>query len=165
MTIDDIDTLDPLGLVAQLGSIYEHSPWVAERVAGLRPFGTRAALVTAMREEVERASEEEKLTLLCAHPDLGTRARVSSASASEQAGAGLDRLTPEEYELLTDLNTRYRQKFGFPFLYAVKGSGKSVILESLALRLGAEREAEFAEAMRQVHRIAEFRLTDLIQEQ
>jgi len=155
MTIDDIDTLDPLGLVAQLGSIYEHSPWVAERVAGLRPFGTRAALVTAMREEVERASEEEKLTLLCAHPDLGTRARVSSASASEQ----------EEYELLTDLNTRYRQKFGFPFLYAVKGSGKSVILESLALRLGAEREAEFAEAMRQVHRIAEFRLTDLIQEQ
>jgi 2-oxo-4-hydroxy-4-carboxy-5-ureidoimidazoline decarboxylase len=164
MKIDDIDSLAAEDFVAKLGGIYEHSPWAAERVEGGRPFGSRDALALAMSEEVEGASEAEKLALLRAHPDLGTRAKISQTSAGEQAGAGLDRLTTEEYDRLTALNTRYREKFGFPFLYAVKGSGKSAILEALAIRLENGRDAEFSEAIHQVHRIAGFRLRDLIEE-
>jgi len=162
--IGDINWLNVSDFVALLVGIYEHSPWVAERMEGQRPFASRDALALAMREEVERASEAGKLALLRAHPDLGTRAKISPASAGEQAGAGLDRLTAEEYGRLTALNTRYRDKFGFPFLYAVKGSGKSAILEALAIRLENGRDAEFSEAIHQAHRIAGFRLRDLIEE-
>src|ERR1019366_10612801 len=105
-----------------------------------------------------RATVEEKLALLRAHPDLGTRARVSASSASEQTGAGLNQLTQEEYDRLTELNARYREKFGFPFLYAVKGSGKSAIPEALRIRSENSPEAEFGEALQQVFRIAWFRL-------
>ena len=164
MKIGDINQLSAGQFIDKLGAIYEHSPWVAERVEGRRPFVSRDELVRTMRAEVEGASEAERLALLRAHPDLGTKAKVSEASASEQAGAGLDRLTREEYRRLVTLNERYRQKFGFPFIYAVKGSGKSAILEALATRLEHGGAPEFAEAIHQVHRIAEFRLRDLIKE-
>ena len=91
-------------------------------------------------------------------PDLGTRARISDASQHEQAGAGLDHLTREEFDLLTRLNTAYRERFGFPFLYAVKGSTTHDILRALEARLHNSPETEFEEALRQVERIARFRL-------
>src|SRR5262245_63632905 len=93
-----------------------------------------------MVAEVERASHREQLALLRSHPDLGTRARMSAASTGEQSGAGLDRLTPDEYQRLQELNTAYRQKFGFPFLYAVKGSSKYDILRALEQRLQSTPE-------------------------
>jgi len=105
---------------------------------------------------------KEQLALFRAHPDLGTRAKVSPSSTSEQAGAGLDRLTSEEYARLTDLNDAYREKFGFPFLYAVRGSDKFAILEALERRLSSNPEDEFQEALRQVFRIARFRLESVI---
>lgn len=162
--MSEIDSLSTEDFVAKLGGIYEHSPWVAERVETHRPFASRDALAQAMRVEVDRASADEKLALLRAHPDLGTKAKISEASEGEQAGAGLDRLTPEEYHQLMTMNARYHGKFGFPFLYAVKGSGKSAILEALAYRLEHDSDAEFGEAVHQVHRIAEFRLRDLIED-
>ena len=115
-----------------------------------------------MVEQVEAASSEEQLALLRAHPDLGTRARVSVASGAEQAGAGLDRLTPPEFERLQRLNTEYRDKFGFPFLFAVKGSTKHDILRALEQRLEDDPEQEYREALRQVFRIARFRIEDSI---
>jgi 2-oxo-4-hydroxy-4-carboxy-5-ureidoimidazoline decarboxylase len=114
-----------------------------------------------MRAVVYAAGESEQLALLRAHPDLGARARMSTASVGEQQGAGLDRLTPEEFQRLQQLNLAYREKFGFPFLFVVKGSTKHDILAALERRLPADRDQEFQEALRQVHRIAIFRLQDL----
>ena len=117
-----------------------------------------------MNGEVAAASPEEQLALFRAHPDLGTRAKTSPSSNSEQAGAGLDRLTSGEYKRLLDLNTAYLKKFGFPFLYAVKGADKFAILEALDRRLNSNPQDEFQEALRQVYRIARFRLESLINE-
>jgi 2-oxo-4-hydroxy-4-carboxy-5-ureidoimidazoline decarboxylase len=115
-----------------------------------------------MVNQVEIAPPPRKLALLRAHPDLGTRARISAASTAEQSSAGLDRLTREEFERLQRLNSAYRDKFGFPFLFAVKGSTKYDILQALERRIQAPPDAERQEALRQVYRIAEFRLRDVI---
>jgi 2-oxo-4-hydroxy-4-carboxy-5-ureidoimidazoline decarboxylase len=115
-----------------------------------------------MVDQVERGSPEEQLALLRAHPDLGTRARVSEASSAEQAGAGLDQLTPAEFERLRASNEAYREKFGFPFLFAVKGSTKHDILDALERRVRSSREEEYRVALEQVYRIARFRLEDTV---
>jgi len=148
--------------VTLLGPVYEDSPWVAERAWADRPFADLDHLCEGMELTVLSASRDEQLTLLRAHPDLGTRARIADSSAREQAGVGLDRLTDEEYNRLLQLNARYKEKFGFPFLYAVKGSDKHQILRALETRLGSTPEDEFDEALRQVFRIARFRLEERI---
>jgi 2-oxo-4-hydroxy-4-carboxy-5-ureidoimidazoline decarboxylase len=158
LTIEMLNDLDCNAFVDAIGWVFEHSPWVAERAWGARPFANAEALHRGMVEQVERASPGEQLALLCAHPDLGTRARVSEASAAEQGGVGLDRLTRQEFEDLQRLNQGYRAKFGFPFLLAVKGSTKHDVLRALRQRLQSTREEEFEEALRQVYRIAHFRV-------
>jgi 2-oxo-4-hydroxy-4-carboxy-5-ureidoimidazoline decarboxylase len=162
ITIDEINSLPRHSFVETLGWVFEQSSWVAERAWTQRPFRDLEHLHITMAGEVERATSEEQLALLRAHPDLGTRARISTASASEQSGAGLDRLTPEEFQRLQDQNTAYRKKFGFPFLYAVKGSTKYDILRALDERLGSTRSEEFRLALNQVYRIALFRLREVV---
>jgi OHCU decarboxylase len=163
MTMAELNALDQAGFIAALGWIFEESPWVAERAFEARPFADLDALHAAMTVQVERASLAEALALLKAHPDLGTRARLSQASTAEQAGAGLDSLTPGEFEQLHRLNAAYRGRFGFPFLLAVKGSTKYDILAALQARMGAQPEEEFREALRQVYRIARFRLEGIFE--
>ncbi|MGH9348525.1 MAG: 2-oxo-4-hydroxy-4-carboxy-5-ureidoimidazoline decarboxylase [Vicinamibacterales bacterium] len=158
MTLSDLNAYDRAHFVEALGWIFEHSPWVAERAWEHRPFASLDDVLEAMAGVVSAATAGEQLALLRAHPDLGTRARISEASAGEQAGAGLDRLTPEEHERLQRLNAAYRQKFGYPFLFAVKGRNTHQILEALERRLAGDREEELAEALRQVYRIAHSRL-------
>src|ERR1700704_3686900 len=114
MTIEVLNSLDCAGFVNAVGWVFEGSPWVAERAWNSRIFEDADSLHQAMVEQVEAASSEEQLALLRAHPDLGTRARVSVASGAEQAGAGLDQLTPPEFERVQRLSTEYRDKFGFP---------------------------------------------------
>jgi 2-oxo-4-hydroxy-4-carboxy-5-ureidoimidazoline decarboxylase len=162
MTISELNGLSREQFAAAVGWVFEHSPWVAERAWPQRPFRDLKQLHDAMTGEVERASGDEKLALLRAHPDLGARARTSEASAGEQAGAGLDQLSPEEYRRLRELNTAYHKKFGFPFLYAVKGSTKYDILRALEQRLQRTSDEEFREALSQVYRIALFRLEEAI---
>jgi OHCU decarboxylase len=162
MTIDDLNSLDQEQFVAVLGWIFEHSPWVAERVFDARPFADLDGLHAAMTQQVERATLAERRALIEAHPDLGARARLSEASTAEQSGAGLDSLTPGEFEQLHRLNAAYRSRFGFPFLLAVKGSTKHDVLQALQARMEATPEDEFREALRQVYRIARFRLEGLI---
>src|SRR5579862_5999425 len=118
MTIDEINALERTQFAARLGWIFEDSPWVARRAWERRPFASLDALHRAMAEEVAGASREEQLALLRAHPDLGSSARMSAASVSEQAGAGLDHLTLD----FRRRNQEYRDRFGFPFLFAVKGA-------------------------------------------
>ena len=167
MTLDELNLLDRGPFVSAIGWVFEHSPWVAERAWAGRPFPHLDALHKAMVKQVETASREEQVALLRAHPDLGTRARISDApisdaSRAEQAGVGLDKLTTNEFEQLQQLNALYRDKFGFPFLYAVKGSTKHDILRSLRERVGEPAEREFQAALQQVYRIARFRLEDTI---
>jgi len=163
VTIAELDSMPPARFVAALGFVFEDSPWVAERASSRRPFGSIEALHGAMTFEVEHATREEQLALLRAHPDLGARARMSEASLGEQSGAGLDRLTPKEYDHLRALNEAYRHKFGFPFLFAVKGATKHDILVALEQRSHAAPEQEFLEALKQVYRIAWFRLEALVE--
>jgi len=158
VTIAELSAADRARFVEALGSVFEDSPWVAGRAWEARPFADLDALHQAMVMQVERASRQEQLALLRAHPDLGTRAKVSDASRAEQEGAGLDRLTEEEFIRLNDQNAAYRERFGFPFLLAVKGITKQEVLRALEERGRASRDAEFAEALRQAYRIARFRL-------
>ena len=160
MTLADINSFDCERFIQALGWVFENSPWVAERAFAYKPFRDIEALHHAMTAQVMQAKPEEQLALLRAHPDLGTRARVSDASQGEQAVAGLDRLTLGEFERLTELNARYRDKFGFPFLFAVKGSTKQHILRALEERLHASHDDEYRVAIEQVSRIAKFRLED-----
>ena len=162
MTIDEVNNLDQPAFVERVGWVFEHSPWVAERTWACKPFADVAALHRLMTVAMRAASRAEQLALLQAHPDLGARARMSEASVNEQAGVGLDQLTQDEFDQLQRLNSEYKQKFGFPFLYAVKGSNKHDILAALERRLSSNQADEFQEALTQVTRIAGFRIEDLI---
>jgi 2-oxo-4-hydroxy-4-carboxy-5-ureidoimidazoline decarboxylase len=162
MTVVELNALESDEFVAMLGGVFEHSPWVAERVWLRRPFHSREELHEEMMSVVEEASDAERLALLRAHPDLGARARMSESSVGEQRGAGLDRLTPAEFARLHELNAGYRAKFGVPFILAVTGRTKEDVLSTLERRLGASKVEELGEAMRQVYRIAEFRLEQIL---
>ena len=164
LTLDALNSLSQAQFVAALGGIYEDSPWVAERVQAARPFSSRDALQAAMREIVDAAGREAHLTLLRAHPELARRIRMSADSVREQAGAGLDRLTSDEFDAFSFLNAAYRDRFSFPFIIAVAGKDKNQILASLQERLNHAPETEFAEALEQVHRIAGVRLAAVVRE-
>ena len=162
MTIEALNAMSAKEFTDTLGGVYEHSPWVAERVWTSRPFHSPDDLARKMSAEVDAASQNEQMALLRAHPELGTRLRVSTTSAAEQAGAGLDQLTEGEYDTLLEMNNAYSAKFGFPFIYAVKGSGKQDILIALGLRLDEDAETEFRQALWEVSRIARFRLEGMV---
>ena len=162
MTIARANALPRKEFVATFGWVFEGSPWVAEQAWPHRPFTDRESLHRALVREVEAADRQTKLALLRAHPDLGARARMSDASIGEQTGSGLDRMSTADYQRLQAMNRRYREKFGFPFLFAVKGSAVNDILISLERRVEAAPETEFQEALTQVYRIASFRLQDAL---
>lgn len=137
---------------------------MAEAVYGARPFGSLEALYAAMVQAVDGAGPEAQLALVRAHPDLGARVRMSSASVGEQAGVGLDRLDPATFERFQDLNRRYKDRFGFPFIIAVRDHTPLSILAAFERRLLHTPEAELEAALAEVARIAGFRLHDLLGE-
>jgi len=155
--------------VADYGGIFEHSAWIAERAFDLElgpAHDTAGGLHNALTRMFRSASEDERLGVLAAHPDLAGKLaqakRLTSESTSEQASAGLDALTDNERAAFTDLNQRYTAKFGFPFIIAVRDHDKTSILQAFQRRIDQDRTTEFAEACRQVERIAEFRLRDVL---
>ena len=162
MTLTEINSLDRSAFVERVGWVFEHSPWVASRAWAKRPFASLNALHAALTHEMLSATRDEQLSLLCAHPALGARVKMSESSAVEQSAAGLQQLSADELDRLQRLNFAYRVKFGFPFLYAVKGSTKHDIFKALEGRMASDLEREFAEALGQVARIARFRLEELI---
>lgn len=162
MTLADVNQLDRETFIDTLAWVFEHSPWVAERSWPHRPFASLDALHQAMTHAVAAAAPEHQLALIRAHPDLGARAKMSCASVAEQAGAALDRLAPAEFEELQRLNSAYREKFGFPFIYAVKGSTKHDILAALEQRLAGDQADEHAAALAQIYRIARIRLEEIL---
>ncbi|WP_313917269.1 2-oxo-4-hydroxy-4-carboxy-5-ureidoimidazoline decarboxylase [Tahibacter sp.] len=166
MSIDELNALDLTAFTARLGGIFEHSPWVAEDVWPLRPFAGIDDLHAAMCKSVVDAGEDAQLTLLRAHPQLAGKAalrgELTADSTREQQGAGLDQCSAEEFARLHALNAEYEQRFGFPFILAVRGHTRASILDNLATRIDNTREEEFAEALHQVERIARFRLEALL---
>jgi 2-oxo-4-hydroxy-4-carboxy-5-ureidoimidazoline decarboxylase len=166
MTLDEANALPEADFVARLGGVFEHSPWVAQRAAAARPFADVAQLHAAMCAQVAGAGEDAQLALLCAHPELAGKAalagRLTDDSAREQDAAGLRQCNPAEYAALQRMNHAYRERFGFPFIVAVRGLDRTSVLTRLELRLGNERPVEFAEALRQVERIAALRLEAMI---
>lgn len=166
ITIDKVNALGVGEFVEAFGDVAEHSPWVAEAAAAERPFADRSALTEAFVDAVFDAGDPEKLALIRAHPDLAGRAAVAGElaveSKREQAGAGLDRLTVEEFDRFTALNNAYREKFHFPFILAVKGVDKHGILRSFEERIGNDPHAEFAKAIRQIAQIIAFRIDDRV---
>jgi 2-oxo-4-hydroxy-4-carboxy-5-ureidoimidazoline decarboxylase len=166
LRIDDVNAMDEAGFVRALGGVFEHSPWVAQRAYAQRPFASVAALHAAMVAVMNEASQPEQLALLRAHPELTGKASVSvdltADSRREQRGAGLDRCTPQQFADLSERNARYRTRFGFPFIIAVKGLDVDAILQALASRVDRAPDAEKAEALRQVARIGRLRLEALL---
>ena len=166
MTLDDLNRADAGGFTEALGAIYEHSPWIAARAASARPFGDGAALHAAMADVVAGASEAEQLGLVRAHPDLAGRlARaggLQSSSAAEQAGLGLDRLPDEEFEQFDTLNRSYRERFGFPFVIAVRRHTRASVLAAFRRRLQHDSAEELRTALAEINMIARFRLDALL---
>lgn len=155
-SFDGGSTMNRDEFVEKYGGIYEHSPWVAEAAFGA------GDLTAAMREAVEQGGHDRQLALLRAHPDLGEKLdTLTASSVSEQQGAGLNQCTPEEFAEFTQLNTAYKEKFGFPFIVAVKGLNRHDILGLFRQRINHDRDAEFRTALEQVHKIARLRLEAL----
>ena len=163
-TLQALNGLDRDRFAARLGGIYEHSPWVAERAWTRRPFASLDALHRAMEEAVATASREEQLALLRAHPELLGKleaAQLTDASRAEQASAGLDRCTAAQRDRMRALNAAYRERFGFPFIVAVRGLDWAGIIERIDARLPNDGPTELANALAQVGRIARLRLESL----
>lgn len=170
-TLSDLNNCDTQAFVETLRGIYEHSPWIPERAAARRPFATPAALRLALQDVVGAASADEQLGLIRAHPELAGKAAIAgeltAESTDEQAKSGLNRCSAEEYATLHKLNADYNAKFGFPFILAVKGPTgngltRQAIIETFTRRLKNQRADEMAECLRQIHRIAELRIKDLL---
>lgn len=160
--------LDRAQFLQLQGRVYEHSPWIAEELwdAGLKPGHDEIeTLHRDLAAIVDAASRDKQLALLNAHPDLAgrlaMRGELTAESTSEQAGAGLDKCSPEEFRRFTELNDSYKKTFGFPFILAVKGKNRAEILRNFEARIHHAPETEFRTALNEVHKIALLRLRDL----
>ncbi|MCZ4293112.1 2-oxo-4-hydroxy-4-carboxy-5-ureidoimidazoline decarboxylase [Vibrio sinaloensis] len=161
-------TMERTEFVTHFGDVYEHSPWVAESVydQGLSDKDDQIAnLHLRMANTLLEADKQQQLDLINAHPDLAGRAAINgeltAASTAEQAGAGIDQCSAEEFEKFTTYNNSYKSRFNFPFIMAVKGANRYQILESFEKRLGNDSETEFATAIQEINKIALFRLRDM----
>jgi OHCU decarboxylase len=159
--------LSHAAFIATFGPVYEDSPWVAEAVWPAAEDGRLDRLddlAAAMRAVVDAAPHDRRLKLIRAHPELAGRTRMAEASIQEQAGAGLDQCTAEEFAAFQRLNAAYNDRFGFPFIVAVKGLGRTDILAAFEARLANDPQVEFGAALDQIHRIAAFRLADIFRD-
>jgi len=188
MKLSDVNALSATEFVTAFGDIAEHSPWVAQgalksphrpvgtfshlqgqtgeggRRSDEGSFATREDLIHRFIGAVLSAPEAQQLSLLRAHPDLATRAKLTTDSTREQQGAGLDTLSASEFESFTQLNNAYKAKNDFPFIFAVKGATKFQILKGFETRIANDSSEEFQTALEQVCRIIRFRIEDRVQE-
>ncbi len=165
--IGRINTLSGKEFARIFGPVFEHSPWIAEMTWAKRPFSGLDELHRGLCETVMTAGEEKQLALIRAHPDLvGTAAlagALTPASNAEQAGAGLNRLTPEEVATFQKFNRAYRDKFGFPFVICARLNKKEAILNGFRVRLNNSRDQEIRTALEEIFKIARLRLEDIVE--
>jgi len=154
--------------VARFAGVFEASPWIAEAAWAARPFGSVDALHAALVRSVEHAPREARIGLIRAHPDLAGRAAIAGEltpeSMREQAAAGLDRLTPEQYARLTGLTAAYRERFGFPFVVCAREHTAGSVIAAAARRVAADPAEEERTAVSEIAKIARLRLADLVED-
>ncbi|WP_410209459.1 2-oxo-4-hydroxy-4-carboxy-5-ureidoimidazoline decarboxylase [Aquirhabdus sp.] len=166
IAVTALSKLDQSDFVLKLEGIFEHSPWVAARAWADRPFHNRSDLERALQSAMWCASRDELLDLIRAHPELAGKAAASGQltkeSTHEQAGAGLNACTPEQLIKIQQLNAAYMEKFGWPFIVAVRGMNVDAIIAAIQTRLDHTAEQEFEQALQQISRIASLRLDGLL---
>jgi len=166
LTLARLNSMNQTGFTTALGFAFELSPWVVERAWDERPFASVEAMHDAMMDVLRAASVEDKLALIRAHPELAGKAAIAkqltAESTAEQASAGLDKLTPEEFARFHQLNAAYNARFGFPFIIAVRLNDKAAILRAMAARAAHDEPAEIAEAITQIGLISKLRLLDAV---
>lgn len=166
LTLARLNSMNQTGFTTALGFAFELSPWVVERAWSERPFASVEAMHGAMMSVLEAATTADKLALIRAHPELASKAAIAKTltaeSNAEQASAGLDRLTPEEFARFHDLNAAYRDRFGFPFIICVRLNDKASILAAMQARLSNDEATEIAEAIQQIGLISKLRLLDAV---
>ena len=162
IALEKVNMLEKNQFVMIFADIAEHSPWVASAAADQRPFKTVSEMVNVFKTVVNNAPKIDQLALINAHPDLAGKAQLTPDSKSEQAGAGLESLTKLELAEFTKLNDRYKAKFHFPFIFAVKGADKYKILNSFRSRIDNDMNEEFLTAMENIFRIFMFRIEDQV---
>ncbi len=169
LTLEQLNAATPAEALQWLDGVYEHSPWIAEQALAQRPFRSLAHLRHALAQTVRTAPQDAQLALIRAHPELAGKAMVANSltaeSTNEQSKAGLAQCTPEEFARIQELNAAYNERFGFPFILAVRGPRgaglpRQEIIATFARRLDHHPAFELAEALRNIHRIAEIRLND-----
>ena len=163
-TIDKINKLSRSEFVEIFANIFEKTKWIAEKLYNQKPFDDFKDLCSKMLGIFETAGKETQLKILGAHPDLADKVTVNlltSNSRSEQSNAGLDQCSEEEFNEFKDLNKKYKQKFGFPLIIAVKGKNKIEILSEFKKRILNSVDEEFNEAIIQVGKIANLRLNEI----
>lgn len=166
LTVEEASRLGEDAFVRRFGGLYEHSPWVAEGAWRRRPFNSLDDLRRAFERTVWDAPAERRLALIRSHPELAGReageGALTAESSSEQASAGLNRLSPEQVEELAQLNAAYREKFGFPMVLAVRENTTESIFAQAKARLANPRDQELEHALDQIFRIAGLRLRELV---
>jgi 2-oxo-4-hydroxy-4-carboxy-5-ureidoimidazoline decarboxylase len=166
LTLARLNSMNRTGFTTALGFAFELSPWVVERAWDERPFDTVEGLHGSMMRVLDASTTADKLALIRAHPELAGKAAIAKAltaeSNAEQASAGLDRLTAEEFERFHALNAAYGARFGFPFIICVRLNDKASILAALQARLAHDAPSEIAEALRQIGLISQLRLQDAV---
>lgn len=169
LTLAEVNALSLADFVRHFGGVLEHSPRYAERVGQERPFSTVEELAAAFTQAVLEDTPEQQLALIRAHPDLAGKAalagEVTPESAAEQASAGLDRLTPEEYAEFHRINAAYHAKFNMSYIVCVRENTKASILSGAAARLQNSPSAERATALREIGKIARLRVLDLVNQE
>jgi 2-oxo-4-hydroxy-4-carboxy-5-ureidoimidazoline decarboxylase len=166
MTIAELNACSESEFVEKVGFAFEDSPWIAQAAAAERPFADRDAMHAALVAIVTDAANDAQVALIAAHPDLAGRVaregRLTAASSAEQAGAGLNALTPEEIARFDTDNGAYRARFGFPFVICARENTKASILDAIARRGKNDRATEIATALAEIAKIAKLRIEDAV---
>ena len=161
-SIDIFNKLNKSEFLSTFGNVFEKTEWIAEKCYDSKPYNNVQELVNKMMEVFENSIKEKHLEILNSHPDLAVKKKLTKESENEQANANLNQCTNEEFEEFNKLNKKYKKKFGFPFIIAVKGKNKNEILNIFRQRITNNINLEFEEAKKQVKKIATFRLSEII---
>ncbi|PAD89271.1 OHCU decarboxylase [Niallia circulans] len=162
-TIAEINQMNRQEFIEKIGWVFEHSPWIANKTWKYHPFPSLNTLYQLMVQAVTEAPIEDQLDLIRAHPDLGAKLQMTSSSSKEQKGAGLNQLSQQEFMQFAALNKAYSEKFGFPFILAVKGHTKDSIYQSMKERINHTKKEEFQTALIEIFAISKYRLEEIVE--
>ena len=161
-SIDKFNKLSKAEFISIFGNIFEKTEWIAEKCYESKPYNNLDELILKMMKIFENTEKEKHLEILNSHPDLVIEKKLTENSKNEQKNASLNQCNDEEFIEFKKLNEKYKKKFGFPFIIAVKGKNKEEILNSFRQRITNNINLEFEEAKKQVKKIASLRLSEII---